>query len=453
MQNLDEPNLETSELQKESDDEHVEDDDVSRQSGETPMVEEELEQGAEEIPEQSVSPVSLLIPTPENPPVISPNANEVHTHFARVSSSGKKGQTRYRCLTCGHSFECSGRKRLIQHIIGYSHIKTQYKTVRSCTRPNLPLQQNLMKLFPRQEREDGRKRRRMNAEGMSSPMMPLPGGVPETFHWGFHQYLNNQHNQGMANFMQQQQQQQQQQQSNLNQNASSSSTTLLKDPSFSSNSDDGTPAKNGFMSSTNSSSNNLVQTNIQSMMNTLMSNTLFNSPLFNNSNNNINNSNNQNVSNTNDNNNNFLQQFQLFQQFQSFRQLQQQQKPIPPPENPLLKQFRHFLANQILFRFLENYQLSPTILDDPVFQELLSAIQLAGSDYHPNSQTVLQDNIVSIALAVNNNNSSVANATIDENNSNINSISNDANEDVANNNDDDNNSHNDSSNSSLDSQH
>jgi hypothetical protein len=448
MQNLDEPNLEASELQKESDDEHVEDDDESRQS-EIPVAEEELEQGAEEIPEQAASPVSLLIPTPENPPVISPNANEVHTHFARVSSSGKKGQTRYRCLTCGHSFECSGRKRLIQHIIGYSHIKTQYKTVRSCTRPNLPLQQNLMKLFPRQEREDGRKRRRMQSEGMSSPMLPLSGAVPETFHWGFHQYLNNQHNQGMANFMQQQQQQQQ---SNLTQNASSS-TTLLKDPSFSSNSDDGSPAKNGFMSSTNSSSNNLVQINIQSMMNTLMSSTLFNSPLFNNNNNSTTNQNiNSNNQCTND-SNTFLQQFQLFQQFQSFRQLQQQQKPIPPPENPLLKQFRHFLANQILFRFLENYQLSPTILDDPVFQELLSAIQLAGSDYHPNSQTVLQDNIVSIALAVNNPPVATANFNDDNNNNIITNINSNGNGDDVANNDDDNNSDNDSSNSSLDSQH
>lgn len=79
---------------------------------------------------------------------ISSDPEGLYSHFIRLTKPSKKGQSRFRCVTCGHEFESSGRKRPIQHIIGYSFKPGLMKSVKTCLKPFQPLKDNLMKMFP-----------------------------------------------------------------------------------------------------------------------------------------------------------------------------------------------------------------------------------------------------------------------------------------------------------------
>lgn len=77
---------------------------------------------------------------------ISNNPEKFHSHFIKLRSPNRKGQTRYRCVTCSHEFECTGKLRLIQHILGSAYSGNQSKNVRSCPMPYLPLKEALLKI-------------------------------------------------------------------------------------------------------------------------------------------------------------------------------------------------------------------------------------------------------------------------------------------------------------------
>ncbi len=78
--------------------------------------------------------------------VISNNPEKFHSHFIKLRSPNRKGQTRYRCVTCSHEFECTGKLRLIQHILGAAYTGNQSKNVRSCPMPYQPLKDALLKI-------------------------------------------------------------------------------------------------------------------------------------------------------------------------------------------------------------------------------------------------------------------------------------------------------------------
>ncbi len=78
---------------------------------------------------------------------ISNNSEEYYTHFTKLKPSSRKGQTRYRCKTCLHEFECSGKIRRIQHILGNDLIIAKEKNVRSCPKPHEPLKAALLDLY------------------------------------------------------------------------------------------------------------------------------------------------------------------------------------------------------------------------------------------------------------------------------------------------------------------
>lgn len=102
--------------------------------------------------------IEIDIPSEAGP--ISDEPSQIHSHFVRVSEANRKGQARFKCVKCDHAFECSGRKRLIQHILGYSHQANRYKNVRACPNPHQPLKDALMAIYPRHICSDGEKKRR-----------------------------------------------------------------------------------------------------------------------------------------------------------------------------------------------------------------------------------------------------------------------------------------------------
>ena len=109
--------------------------------------------------EETKESLLLQIPTEVGP--ISDDPNKIHSHFVRISDTNRKGQSRFKCVKCDHTFECSGQKRLLQHILGYSHQANRYKNVRACPNPHAPLKEALMKLYPRQSTDSiERKRKR-----------------------------------------------------------------------------------------------------------------------------------------------------------------------------------------------------------------------------------------------------------------------------------------------------
>lgn len=59
-----------------------------------------------------------------------------------------------------------------------------------------------------------------------------------------------------------------------------------------------------------------------------------------------------------------------------------------------------FFANQILYQFLEEYNLPLEAIDKPIFQELLKMIRLAGNDYHPSSEKLKEDNHIGMMLKI-----------------------------------------------------
>lgn len=97
-------------------------------------------EGKESI-ETVISDVAIL--SPRSLPKIADEASKVKTHFEILSIPTRKGQARYRCIKCSHEFECTGRNRLIQHIIGTPG--KNRKNVKICPDPHVPMKLNLLK--------------------------------------------------------------------------------------------------------------------------------------------------------------------------------------------------------------------------------------------------------------------------------------------------------------------
>eukprot|EP00599_Poterioochromonas_sp_BG-1_P010965 CAMPEP_0173132854 /NCGR_PEP_ID=MMETSP1105-20130129/387_1 /TAXON_ID=2985 /ORGANISM="Ochromonas sp., Strain BG-1" /LENGTH=301 /DNA_ID=CAMNT_0014044427 /DNA_START=973 /DNA_END=1878 /DNA_ORIENTATION=- len=67
---------------------------------------------------------------------ISDNPEEVKSHYERLSLPDKRGQARYRCKKCGYELICTGRGRLIVHIVGQLIPGTPQKQVKYCGNPD-----------------------------------------------------------------------------------------------------------------------------------------------------------------------------------------------------------------------------------------------------------------------------------------------------------------------------
>jgi hypothetical protein len=78
---------------------------------------------------------------------ISSDPEKLHSHFIKLRNPDRKGQSRYRCVTCCHEFECTGKLRLIQHVLGSTYSDKQKKNVRSCPRPYTPLKEAMGKIY------------------------------------------------------------------------------------------------------------------------------------------------------------------------------------------------------------------------------------------------------------------------------------------------------------------
>ncbi len=71
--------------------------------------------------------------------------SEVKSHFTIVEQANRKGQARYRCIMCHHEFSCTGKLRLVQHIVGIEFAGSNFKNVKACPNPFMPLKQALLK--------------------------------------------------------------------------------------------------------------------------------------------------------------------------------------------------------------------------------------------------------------------------------------------------------------------
>jgi hypothetical protein len=61
--------------------------------------------------------------------------NDYRSHVTVLDKPDKKGKTRYCCVTCGHQFTCSGRRRIIQHIIGRDYCLGKERNIVPCPKP------------------------------------------------------------------------------------------------------------------------------------------------------------------------------------------------------------------------------------------------------------------------------------------------------------------------------
>jgi hypothetical protein len=92
--------------------------------------------------------------------IISSDPKYVKSHFQLIREPDRRGQARYKCLTCSHEFECSGRGRLYQHILGRSW-DTVRKNAKSCPSPYEPLRLNLVEFVKNQAMEKESKKRQL----------------------------------------------------------------------------------------------------------------------------------------------------------------------------------------------------------------------------------------------------------------------------------------------------
>jgi hypothetical protein len=70
--------------------------------------------------------------------------NDYRSHVTMLGQPDKKGKSRYCCVTCGHQFTCSGRRRIIQHIIGRDYCLGYERDILACPNPNPPLKAALL---------------------------------------------------------------------------------------------------------------------------------------------------------------------------------------------------------------------------------------------------------------------------------------------------------------------
>lgn len=104
-------------------------------------------------------------------PMISDDPVLFQSHFIRLKVSNRKGQARYRCVTCSHEFECTGKLRLVQHILGRSYTGSQSRNVKYCPNPHLPLKNALLL-------KHGQNKIGPNTPVSSSPKATVPQNFP-----------------------------------------------------------------------------------------------------------------------------------------------------------------------------------------------------------------------------------------------------------------------------------
>jgi hypothetical protein len=110
--------------------------------------------------------------------IISSDPKYVKSHFQLIREPDRRGQARYKCLTCSHEFECSGRGRLYQHILGRSW-DTVRKNAKSCPSPYEPLRLNLVEFVKNQAMEKESKKRQLETLTTDS-LSTLSGDSSET---------------------------------------------------------------------------------------------------------------------------------------------------------------------------------------------------------------------------------------------------------------------------------
>jgi hypothetical protein len=110
--------------------------------------------------------------------IISSDPKFVKSHFQLIREPDRRGQARYKCLTCSHEFECSGRGRLYQHILGRSW-DTVRKNAKSCPSPYEPLRLNLVEFVKNQAVERESKKRQLETLTTDS-LSTLSGDSSET---------------------------------------------------------------------------------------------------------------------------------------------------------------------------------------------------------------------------------------------------------------------------------
>jgi hypothetical protein len=94
-----------------------------------------------------VSPNNRRLTSSPSLQKISDTPEEYYTHYIKLKPSSRKGQTRFRCKTCLHEFECSGKVRRLQHILGNDFSLSKERNVRCCPVPYQPLKSALLAVY------------------------------------------------------------------------------------------------------------------------------------------------------------------------------------------------------------------------------------------------------------------------------------------------------------------
>eukprot|EP01040_Poterioochromonas_malhamensis_P012842 gene12842-14070_t len=109
---------------------------------------------------------------------ISNNPEEVKSHYEKLSIPDRRGQARYRCKKCGYELECTGRGRLIVHIVGQLLSGTTQKQVKFCPNPDEGLKAALMS-FMKTDKFHSRTKFRTKKCGLKElPLVPCRSKEP-----------------------------------------------------------------------------------------------------------------------------------------------------------------------------------------------------------------------------------------------------------------------------------
>ncbi len=111
---------------------------------------------------------------------ISNNPEEVKSHYEKLSVPDKRGQARYRCKKCGYELECTGRGRLIVHIVGQLLSGTPQKQVRFCPNPDERLKAALMSFIKTDKFHSRTKFRTKKCVSKESALAPCGSKEPAT---------------------------------------------------------------------------------------------------------------------------------------------------------------------------------------------------------------------------------------------------------------------------------
>lgn len=66
------------------------------------------------------------------------------SQFEQVTARDRKGLAIFRCLNCGHSFTCSGKRRRIQHILGKDRVLGKSANIIPCPNPDMNIKKSLL---------------------------------------------------------------------------------------------------------------------------------------------------------------------------------------------------------------------------------------------------------------------------------------------------------------------